>query len=114
MKKILLMLLLTMVVVSCGGVSTSPISTASASNCSVNGNCPEVTIFWKDTSTGVLYHTLYRSTTSGGPYTIVANNLTGGSYVDRNVKRGEVWYYVATSSNSVGPSKYSNELRTTP
>ena len=114
MNKILAVLLLTLAFVSCGGAATSPITTASSNNCTTNGNCPEVTIFWTDSSTGVLFHTVYRSATSGGPYVPIATNLTGGSFMDRNVKKGSVWYYVATSTNSVGESKKSNELRATP
>ncbi|MGE0639300.1 MAG: hypothetical protein AB7G12_05840 [Thermoanaerobaculia bacterium] len=58
----------------------------------------QITVSWNDSATGsVVSYDILRSTTSGGPYTVVANVPdTGGpySYPDNTVSGGLTYYYV--------------------
>ena len=47
-------------------------------------------------------YTLLRSTTSGGPYTVVANGLTQLQYLDNTLTNGTTYYYVIASYNTAG------------
>jgi len=53
-------------------------------------------------ASGANYYTLLRSTTSGGPYTVVANGLTQLQYLDNTVTNGTTYYYVVASYNAAG------------
>jgi hypothetical protein len=53
---------------------------------------------------GASYYTLLRSTTSGGPYIIVANGLTQLQYADNTVTNGTPYYYVVATYNAAGTS----------
>jgi hypothetical protein len=55
-----------------------------------------------------------RATTSGGPYTIIASNLTVASYTDTAVVNGTTYYYVVSAQNSLGESANSSEASVTP
>ena len=71
-----------------------------------------VTLTWTaSTSTGVTGYNVFRSQTTGGPYTQVNTNLIGGtSYVDSSVTAGQSYYYVVTAVGSgSSQSSYSNE-----
>jgi fibronectin type 3 domain-containing protein len=63
------------------------------------------------TSTGVTSYNLFRSTTSGGPYTKLNRFLVGKtSYTDWAVEAGHTYYYVTTAVNQHGiQSRYSNQ-----
>ena len=69
-----------------------------------------VTLTW-NASTGASGYYIYRSTVSGGPYSIL--NPTPDSqttYTDLTVQSGATYFYVATSVDSSGAeSSYSNE-----
>jgi|SRR5580692_5842127 fibronectin type 3 domain-containing protein len=59
---------------------------------------------------------VYRSTVSGGPYTLIANVGMGvQSYSDFNVVVGTTYFYVVTEVNNVGAeSTFSTEQSGTP
>ena len=59
-------------------------------------------------------YNVYRSITSGGPYTKINLALNGATtYTDNTVQEGQTYYYVATAVDSSGTeSKYSNESAT--
>lgn len=62
-------------------------------------------------TTATAFH-FYRSKVTGGPYTQIDTNLyTTCAFNDTMVVPGETWFYVATASNSLGPSAYSNEFK---
>jgi hypothetical protein len=50
------------------------------------------------------------SATSGGPYTLVASNLTGGCYTNTGLKLGTTYYFVVSSINSAGESANSSQV----
>ena len=75
-----------------------------------------VTLNWSaSTSANVLGYNVYRSTTSGGPYTkITSSPLTATTYTDSNVLAGQIFYYVATAVDiNNNESIYSNEAQAT-
>ncbi|MBP2632061.1 MAG: hypothetical protein H6Q70_2689 [Firmicutes bacterium] len=78
----------------------------------VAGNS-QVTLSWTavDGATG---YNVKRSITAGGPYTTIASNVSGTTYVDTSVTNGTTYYYVVTAVNADGESKNSNEASATP
>ena len=72
-----------------------------------------VDLSWGSVSDAVSY-TVKRATTAGGPYSVIADDLTGTSYSDTDVTNGTTYYYVVTAVNSAGESANSNEANATP
>lgn len=70
-----------------------------------------ITVNW-NTSQTVDYYNIYRSTTSGGPYTLVGTNIPDSysSWTDTGVTSGTTYYYVMTSVIEGIVSGYSNEV----
>jgi N-acetylneuraminic acid mutarotase len=86
---------------------TAPTLTATAGDSQVN-------LSWTAVDNASSYN-VYRSTTSGGPYTKIATGVTGTTYNDTDVTNGTTYYYVVTAVNSSGTeSAYSNEASATP
>lgn len=57
-----------------------------------------VTLDWADnTESDVARYTVFRSTTSGGPYVAISSGLTFSSYSDASVTNGTAYYYVVTA-----------------
>ncbi len=73
----------------------------------------QVTLTWSGAA-GVTGFNLKRATTSGGPYTQIATNLTSAYYVDTNVLNYTTYYYVVTAINATGQSGNSSEVSATP
>lgn len=65
------------------------------------GSNSEVILNW-NAAGGANYYTVLRSTTSGGPYSVVANGLTQVQYVDNTVTNGSKYYYVVATYNAAG------------
>lgn len=72
-----------------------------------------VTLSWACGTSGVSGFNVYRSSTSGGPYTRVNSNMISGmSFSDNAVHEGQTYYYVTTAiSGSNMESGYSNQAR---
>ena len=62
-------------------------------------------------SPGTVGYNIYRSMTSGGPYTKVNSSLDSNtSYNDQAIQDGYTYYYVTTAVDNQGmESSYSNE-----
>lgn len=73
----------------------------------------KVTLLW-DVVDGATSYTVKRSTTAGGPYTAIAGDIQGNTYVDTNVTNGTTYYYVVTAVNANGDGSNSNESSATP
>ncbi|NBI30748.1 fibronectin type III domain-containing protein, partial [Chengkuizengella marina] len=72
-----------------------------------------VKVDWDITERASIY-IVKRSTTSGGPYTVIANDLTTTSYIDHDVINGTTYFYVVSAINISGESEHSVEVMTTP
>ncbi len=59
-------------------------------------------------SIGATSYTVKRSSTRGGPYMVVAKDVKRGSYTDKTVQPGQVYYYTASATNpsGEGPDAY--------
>ena len=95
--------------ISINGANVSGVSfTATADPVNVQHS---VALSWTaSTSSNIVGYNVYRSTTSGGPYTSIQSSVLGTSYTDATVSSGTTYYYVTaavdTSNNEGG---YSNQ-----
>ena len=55
-----------------------------------------------------------RSPTSGGPYSLLASNITTNYYNDATALNGATYYYIVSAVNTYGESGNSNEASATP
>ncbi|HWY05419.1 MAG TPA: choice-of-anchor D domain-containing protein [Candidatus Acidoferrales bacterium] len=74
-----------------------------------------VSLSWTPSSSTYSGFNVYRSATSGGPYTRVDSSMIPTtSYTDAAVTSGQTYYYVATELDSTGmESSYSSEAKAT-
>jgi fibronectin type 3 domain-containing protein len=73
----------------------------------------QVNLSWTQSTTpGITSNCVYRSVTSGGPYTQLACS-TGAStqYTDSTVVGGNTYYYVVTALVNTQESNYSNQVQ---
>lgn len=72
----------------------------------------KVTLSWS-ASAGATSYTVKRSTTSGGPYTVIANGVAGTSYTNTGLTSGVTYYYVVSAVNAAGESPHSTQASAT-
>ena len=78
-------------------------------NLVATGGCSgPVSLSWSASQNATWYH-LYRSTHSGGPYTLI-DSPQWTSQVDSTAAAATNYYYVVTASNGLGASAYSAEV----
>ena len=72
-----------------------------------------VSISWDPSpSTDVAYYKVYRGTVAGGPYNLLATNITTDTYTDSTVQSGTTYYYVTTTVSTAGlESIFSNQFK---
>ena len=92
------------------GVTTAP---AAPTNLTAVAGDTKVALSW-NASSGASSYTVYRATTSGGPYMRVISGLAATSYTDTSVTNGTTYYYVVEAVDSVGSSPNSTEASATP
>jgi len=100
----------------CTVITVQRVVNASLGGTCITYNSHAVTLNWTaSSSTGVAGYDVFRSTTSGGPYTQMNSTLiTGTTYKDTAVSPGVTYYYVATSVTSSGvQSAYSSQISAT-
>jgi len=73
----------------------------------------QVVLSW-DAVTGAAGYNVKRATTAGGPYTIIASDVTELTYTDTGLTNGTTYYYVVSALNAGGESTDSNEASATP
>ena len=74
----------------------------------------QATLSWTAVS-GAANYTLKSSTSPGGPYSVVASNLTGTSYTQSGLTNGATLYFVLSASNADGVAgALSNEVTLSP
>ena len=83
-----------------------------STNLTANAGDSQVTLIWDAVADSTGYN-VKRSTTAGGPYTTIASNVSGTSYVDKSVVNGTAYYYVVTAITADGESANSNEASAT-
>ncbi|HEU5123672.1 MAG TPA: glycoside hydrolase family 97 N-terminal domain-containing protein [Verrucomicrobiae bacterium] len=65
------------------------------------GGANEIVLNWNSSGADSVYN-VKRSTTSGGPYTIIATNFSGNSFTNVALDNGVAYYFVVTAVNPVG------------
>jgi hypothetical protein len=75
------------------------------------GTPHSVSLSWNASTTAGVVYNVYRGSTSGGPYSVVASGVTSTSFVDHAVNGGATYYYMTTAVSSNGlESVHSNEV----
>jgi hypothetical protein len=76
----------------------------------------QVALTWSaTTSTDFSFYSVYRSTASGGPYTLVATNLAATGYTNTSLQNGTGYFYVVTATDRTGyESTLSTQSAATP
>ena len=72
-----------------------------------------VVLRWKASTSRVSGYHVYRSTSSGGPYSKINASLTPSTnFTDDTVQSGKTYFYVIRAANSKGAlSRYSNQVK---
>lgn len=65
------------------------------------GGINQITVSWNQFN-GAISYSVHRSTIAGGPYTLIASNITDTTYVDQNLDSGKRYYYVVYAELSGG------------
>ncbi len=73
----------------------------------------QVSLGWTAVS-GATGYNVKRSTSNGGPYSNVATNVSGTSFVNTGLTNGTTYYYVVTAVNASGESGVSAQVSATP
>jgi alpha-L-rhamnosidase len=73
----------------------------------------QVSLTWNPVA-GASGYDLKRSTTAGGPYVTVGNNLTSTAFTDTNVFRGKTYFYVVCAKSGASVSADSAEASASP
>ena len=71
----------------------------------------KITLAWS-VSNGATSYRVKRSTTNGGPYTVVAT-VSGTGYTDTGLANRATYYYVVSAVNGAGESPNSNQRSAT-
>ncbi|GMB01471.1 hypothetical protein [Pelosinus sp. IPA-1] len=83
-------------------------------NLTLNPGDSQISLSWT-AGVGAKAYNVKRSTTVGGPYTTIATNVTGTTFVDNTVTNGTTYYYVVTALDGSGnESATSNEASAMP
>ena len=74
-----------------------------------------VTLTWTASVSDVIGYRVYRSSVSGGPYSLLLPSpVSGTTFLDTSVQAGQSYFYVVTSVDTVGiDSAYSSEVSAT-
>jgi len=90
----------------------SPLSPGIPANLSAVATNLLINLNWFTTTHAASYN-LKRSTTNGGPYSLLAN-LTATNYPDSGVTPGTTYYYVVAATNAAGESGNSVQASAAP
>lgn len=94
-------------------ITSSNAALAAPQNVTANPGNTRNTVSWEPV-TGASAYTLKRATVSGGPYSVIASNLSATSYADTNLTNGTTYYYIVTAANLAVESPNSSEASATP
>ncbi|KRE63341.1 golvesin C-terminal-like domain-containing protein [Paenibacillus sp. Soil750] len=73
------------------------------------GDYPNVNLSWRP-SQGASSYNVKRSTTPGGPYTVIASSVTATTYVDSDISDDTLYYYVVSAEGAYGENGNSSEV----
>jgi hypothetical protein len=81
----------------------------------VNAGPGIVSLDWdNNTDSDFAGFNVYRSTTSGGPYSLVASLISASAYDDTDVSNGTTYYYVVSAVDNSGFESKTGEISATP
>jgi hypothetical protein len=72
-----------------------------------------VTLGW-ESAAGAVSYTVKRATVGGGPYEVVAGDVSGTSFIDVTPLNGTTYYYLITSVNAAGAVDSVETVSATP
>ncbi len=89
---------------------------AAPANLAATAGAGQVTLDWNDSAApDFASYSVYRSTTSGGGYGLVASGLVASAYVNTGLANDVAYFYVVTAKDVSGnESGWSNEASATP
>ncbi|OGT56092.1 MAG: hypothetical protein A3E01_17650 [Gammaproteobacteria bacterium RIFCSPHIGHO2_12_FULL_63_22] len=90
----------------------SQVPLAPATLSATAGNA-QVSLSWA-ASSGATSYTVKRSTSNGGPYSMLAAGIATTAYTDATASNGTTYYYVVSASNGTGESPDSSQASATP
>ncbi|MBI2927274.1 MAG: fibronectin type III domain-containing protein [Verrucomicrobia bacterium] len=93
--------------------STLPLPPAAPAGFTAMPGHGQVALLWNPVA-GADSYTIGRSTTSGGPYTVIASGLTAAAFTDLTVSNGTLYFYVVSALNVSGEGPASSEANATP
>lgn len=95
--------------------TNSPISISLSGTGTTTPVAHSVSLTWTASTSTVVGYNVYRSTTSGGPYTLMTtSSVVGAAYTDNSVQAGVTYFYVITAVDASGnESAFSNEASAT-
>ena len=71
-----------------------------------------INLDWDDSTSPIFAsYSVYRSTTSGGPYTSIATGLTTSAYADTGLTNGTKYYYVVRAIDNVASAESANSAQ---
>jgi hypothetical protein len=77
----------------------------------------KIVLSWTNVVSNPTTYNVKRSSVSGGPYTLIARNVTEGvsatTFTDTSVTNGITYYYVVSAMNAIGESVNSAEVSAT-
>ena len=74
-----------------------------------------MTLEWDASTTSGVSFSVYRGTSAGGPYALIASGVTATTYTDTTVRSGVTYFYVARAVDAaLTQSTDSNETTGTP
>jgi len=94
-----------------GGSAATTIPPVPAGLAATAGNA-QVSLIWNASADATNYN-VKRSTTSGGPYSVISSPMATG-FVDANATNGTKYFYVVSAVNSAGESANSSQVNATP
>jgi hypothetical protein len=99
-----------------GGGTPPPSAPAPPTNLRASVGKKKVNLTWSQSSSpNIIQNKVYRSTTNGGPYTLIATLNATASYTDTTVASRTTYYFVVTAVNSSNlESANSNQISAKP
>ena len=94
-------------------LAVSPVLPQAPSSLTAAASNQQVTLTWAE-STGATAYNLWRSTTSGAGYVLIAGNLLGLTTTDTSVTNWTTYYYLVTAVNADGSSPASPQAAAMP